>query len=208
MSNKLQDYWIKQSSWQLSKTLPQRALEQIKFLKKEFIPKLLPTDIVCDLACACGDFAFVIAPHVNHVDGYDFSEKMLETAKGTAKNLGVANVSFEYANALTFQPRKNYDAYMILGLFTYFSNDKDVLKTLKEIHASLKSGGYIVIKDSLTTRKENLFFEDNDYAAIYRNINNYLKMYEQVGFELIKTSFLAMPNAEKLCSSISVFRKK
>ena len=53
---------------------------------------------------------------------YDFSEKMLETAKGTAKNLGVANVSFEYANALTFQPRKNYDAYMILGLFTYFSN--------------------------------------------------------------------------------------
>lgn len=190
---KTEDFWESRNNWKLKNVQPQRFENQVKFIDEKFIPLLNKTNEVCDFACACGDFTFQIAYHVKHVDGYDISPLMVEKAKEAAKENKVTNVSFHQGNALNVKFNKTYDAFMTLGLFTYFFGDDDFLKVIKKVKNAMKLGAVLVVKDSLTLKENDYYYyaPHSGNTAIYRSKTRYLGMFESLGFSLKEETLLS-----------------
>lgn len=79
---------------------------------------LKKTDVVLDFACATGEIALDVAPHVKQVHGIDLSEKMIERAHEKARERRIDNVSFSRTDV--FDPRlasRSFSAIMALNIF-------------------------------------------------------------------------------------------
>src|ERR1044071_6580625 len=59
----------------------------------------LAIDVVLDLGCGAGHTALAVAPHVAHVTAVDVTPDMLNAAARLAEQRGVANVTFQLADA-------------------------------------------------------------------------------------------------------------
>ncbi|MFA6185097.1 MAG: methyltransferase domain-containing protein [Candidatus Shapirobacteria bacterium] len=204
-----QNYWINQKNWRVKDIFYKRAIKQEQFLKKNFIPLLNKNSIICDLACACGDFAFIVAPFVKKIEGFDLSSKMVKLANKTARDKKINNTHFYEANINNYFFKRKYDHFMCLGLFTYIFNNKDANNIIKKISDSIKINGYLVIKDTLTTEKNNiihLVFND-PYSANYRSKKEYLKLFKEKNFSFIKETKLSKGNDDRFFSYCAIFQK-
>jgi demethylmenaquinone methyltransferase / 2-methoxy-6-polyprenyl-1,4-benzoquinol methylase len=102
-----------------------------------------PKDVL-DIATGTGDFAIAIkkiAPETRVV-GSDFVPKMLEIARGKAKNLNL-EIPFEQADALAL-PYEDSSFDSVSCSFG-FRNFADFKKGLQEFHRVLRPGGRCVI---------------------------------------------------------------
>ena len=104
-----------------------------------------PGDRVLDVCCGTGDFAFELARRVEpggEVVGCDFSEPMLDLARGKARERGSA-VRFEWADALALSYEDaSFDAVTVgFGV----RNFADVDRGLAELSRVLRPGGRLVI---------------------------------------------------------------
>ncbi len=103
---------------------------------------LRPEMQVLEFGCGTGSTALIHAPHVAHIDAIDFSEKMIEIAKGRATTQRVENVTFRTATIEGWQATDHsYD--VILGLsILHLLEDKETVLT--KVHRLLKPGGVFV----------------------------------------------------------------
>lgn len=202
-------FWSSQQSWRLKDIFYERAKKQELFIKKSFIPLLNKKSLVCDFACACGDFAFLVAPFVKRIDAFELSLSMVNLARKTAKENGIKNTFFYQADALNNIFKKTYDHFMCLGLFTCIIKDRDVLMIINKISKAIKVKGYIVVKDTVTVDTASVIhFDPKDpYSSIYRPVNKYIDFFEKNGFKLIKKIKLSKVDNNKLFSLCAIFKK-
>jgi 2-polyprenyl-3-methyl-5-hydroxy-6-metoxy-1,4-benzoquinol methylase len=97
---------------------------------------------VLEFGCGTGSTALIHAPHVAQIDAIDFSEKMIEIAKGKAKAQGIENVTFRTATIENWQAKDHsYDA--ILGLsILHLLEDKEAVLT--KVYQLLKPDGIFI----------------------------------------------------------------
>lgn len=136
-------YWSSRHSWSFKNMLADRFNRHVDFIEKNFLNKVesyLKDMTICDLASASGDYSFLLADRVKHIDGYDLSPLMIEKANNYAKNNNIKNVSFYTANAIDLNFTKKYDAFMVHGLFTFVFDNNDVDKCIKKIYTALADG--------------------------------------------------------------------
>jgi demethylmenaquinone methyltransferase/2-methoxy-6-polyprenyl-1,4-benzoquinol methylase len=108
--------------------------------------ELEPGDSALDVCCGTGDLALALAPRVGgqgRVVGCDFSEPMLELARGKASERGVSQVSFEWADALEL-PYEDADFDAVTVGFGV-RNLADLDTGLGEMARVLRPGGRLVI---------------------------------------------------------------
>ena len=103
-------------------------------------------DRALDVCCGTGDLALALAPRVGaqgRVVGCDFSEPMLELARGKAAERGVSQISFEWADALELPYEDaGFDAVTVgFGV----RNLADLDTGLREMARVLRPGGRLVI---------------------------------------------------------------
>ena len=108
--------------------------------------ELAPGDRALDVCCGTGDLALALAPRVGaqgRVVGCDFSEPMLELARGKAAERGISQVSFEWADALELPYEDaGFDAVTVgFGV----RNLADLDTGLGEMARVLRPGGRLVI---------------------------------------------------------------
>ena len=108
--------------------------------------ELAPGDRALDVCCGTGDLALALAPRVGaqgRVVGCDFSEPMLELARGKAAERGVSQISFEWADALELPYEDaGFDAVTVgFGV----RNLADLDTGLREMARVLRPGGRLVI---------------------------------------------------------------
>ena len=108
--------------------------------------ELAPGDSALDVCCGTGDLALALAPRVGaqgRVVGCDFSEPMLELARGKAAERGISQVSFEWADALELPYEDaGFDAVTVgFGV----RNLADLDTGLGEMARVLRPGGRLVI---------------------------------------------------------------
>lgn len=108
--------------------------------------QLGPGDAALDICCGTGDLALELAKRVTpggHVVGCDFSEPMLDLARGKASRRGAEGVRFEWADALELP----YDAERFDAISVGFGarNLADLDRGLREMARVLKPGGRAVI---------------------------------------------------------------
>jgi len=119
--------------------------------------ELRPGDAALDLCCGTGDLALELRERVGaggRVVGADFSERMLELAQNKAADRGLADVTFEWADALELPySEASFDAVTVgFGV----RNLADVGAGIREMTRILKPGGRCVILEITQPQKPPL----------------------------------------------------
>lgn len=103
---------------------------------------LQSSDIVLDVGCATGIYAFEIAPQVEEVWGIDISSEMIQAAKRNAKKRDVTNVQFMQAEI--FDPRLKdgfFNVVLALNILHLVEDPSQVVEKIKKL---LEPGGMFV----------------------------------------------------------------
>ncbi len=198
-------FWKNHKNWQISKVSVERFNNQKQFLLTHYIPILDKNQVICDYACACGDWSFMVSPYVKHIDAYDISPSMIEKAKQEAEKRNITNINFQVSEAETFEFEKVYDSIMVLGLFTCIFDDSVCENFIKKIGNAVKPKSYIVIKDTISEGEPKIGKPNLKYRAIYRNKQKYIEMYTRNGFELVTEEYIYKEG--EICSVMAIFRK-
>lgn len=134
--------------------IPLRFLEEIS--------QYMPTSgSVLDLGCGFGLFTLYFAlthPNCSFI-GVDLSERRVQMAKKSARDLGVSNAKFVTCDARTYAPEENsFSVVFTLDLLHHLPpEDGDSL--VRTIHSSwLGSGGTFVLKDVTTRPRAYIYF--------------------------------------------------
>lgn len=97
---------------------------------------------VLEFGCGTGGTAIIHAPFVRHITAIDFSEGMLEIARGKARDAGVANVTFERADIGDLAAEEGrYDAVLGLSILHLLADKQAVIA---KVFRMLRPGGYFV----------------------------------------------------------------
>jgi demethylmenaquinone methyltransferase/2-methoxy-6-polyprenyl-1,4-benzoquinol methylase len=116
--------------------------------------KLGPGDAALDVCCGTGDLTLELSGRVSpdgYVIGCDFSEPMLDLARGKAAQRGAAAVRFEWADALQLP----YDAGRFDAVTVGFGvrNFADRDRGLREMRRVLRPGGRLVVLEFTEPRR-------------------------------------------------------
>ena len=85
-------WWTKQKNWTVKNGVNGFLDEQIKkWLEEMYLPYIDETQIVGDLACASGQWSFLIAKKAKQVYAFDYSKSMIDFAKDKAEKLNINN---------------------------------------------------------------------------------------------------------------------
>lgn len=111
-----------------------------------------------------------VAQYVGKADGFEYAESMVQTARKAAREEGIENVSFYQADACELELECCYDNFMMLRLLTYINKSSTAERIVKNVANALKSGGRLVIKDTLN-------MEDEEVVYLYNRLSNYQASY-------------------------------
>ncbi len=148
------------------------------------------TSKVLEVGCGTGSSALKLAPSCASVLGTDYSPNMVQIARKKASAAGVANVSFDVAEAEAVPVEgASYDAALALNLLHLCKDAPNVLKTL---HGQLKPRGIVATKTHVLAGKWPLkiilpvaqFFGKAPHISFF-NEQELVQMHEKAGFEII-----------------------
>lgn len=180
---KNKNYWKKQEDYTVEDYFPVLYENQKKMVLEIFLSALTKDSVVADIGCAAGEWTVQIAPHVARVDGYEYSQAMVEHAK--KKWSAIENVSFTQADALKLSLKEQYDGVMLLGVLLYMEEADDIGRILQNVFESMKPGAILVTKDTLNWENKDVVYLYNrktGYKAAYWSEDIYYEQFRKVGF--------------------------
>lgn len=102
--------------------------------------------VVLDLCCGPGRHTLELARHGFQVTGVDRTTRYLEAAQAAARREGLT-VEFVQDDMRRFQRPAAFDlALNLFSSFGYFADAGEDLQVLRNLHASLKSGGTVLLE--------------------------------------------------------------
>lgn len=128
---------------------------------------------ILDLGCGTGIHAEMLYEKGYDICGVDLSEEMLNVARESAK---ISNKNIEYirSNITELNLDRKYDVVTSLfHVISYLSNNRDIIKTFKNIKSHLNEGGLFifdfwygpgVLSDKPSTRIKRV--EDNEIECV------------------------------------------
>ena len=127
-------------------------------LHSTVLEDIAPGDKVIDVACGTGSQAMAIAKKASSVTGIDLSERMISTAKRTARKRGIGNVTFELRDATT--------------LTMYGDKEFDVAVTSMAVHQFEASLAVAILKEMKRIAKKVIIVDYNCPASsgLYRAV--------------------------------------
>ena len=165
---------------------PTRYENKLKYFEEKVIPIIDKNDIICDIGCANGDFTFEFAKHCKHIDGYELSQKMVDTANNRVKDENIKNLNFYQASCDEIKFKSKYDKCFLMGVLCYVMDDMVAEKTLSNIDKVLKLGGYIIYRDNLNLTDTDYFFfgPSKAYKMVARSKKKILNMFEKLNYNI------------------------
>lgn len=167
---------------------PELALERDRAEKARIEPLLRAGSeaLILDIGCGVGRWGDAFAARLagkGRYIGVDYSEGLLQIAKGHAKERG--NCEFycaSFQNLCDALPQKYqgrvFDLILVNGVLMYV-NDDDLAICLANVKRLLADGGEVYIKESVSWGErltlDRIYSEElaHDYSAIYRGIAEY-----------------------------------
>lgn len=175
------DYW--QSSDNSYLAPDELYINQEKALLELFVPRISKDDIILDVGCSNGRFAFLVSKYCKTIDAFDLSPSLINLAQALSHEEHISNINFNIADIRDLKTDKQYDHVMCMGVFTTIPDEKLVKNTMIKFSRIIRKGGYLVLKDTIASLDSQLY-TDGKYAAVYRNENVYKSMFESVGMKL------------------------
>ena len=108
--------------------------------------RITPDEAVLDLCCGVGRHSLELARRGHKVVGVDRTSQYLDRAKKTAEEENLT-IEFVLDDMRTFYRKKSFD--VVLSMFTsfsYFDDHEEQMLVLRNIYASLRPGGRLMIE--------------------------------------------------------------
>ncbi|MCX2743327.1 class I SAM-dependent methyltransferase [Mangrovivirga sp. M17] len=103
---------------------------------------LNPDQVILDLGCGTGTFSIALADYVSHIDGIDFSSKMIEIANKKNEVKNIHKVNFFQSTIFDQHLRpESYDAILCFYLFHLLDDHTEVINRIKSL---LKPNGLLI----------------------------------------------------------------
>lgn len=120
-----------------------------------------PDDLVAEFGTGTGEFCLEVAKHCKRVIGIDVSKRMLEYARDKMKQRGIVNIDFIHGSFLTYQHSGTPIDFVITQLALHHLPDFWKQIALNRIHAILREGGTLYVKDTVYS------FDTNQYEEFF-----------------------------------------
>lgn len=148
-------------------------------------------DTVLDLGSGLGYWSNYFARLCKIVVAVEYSKKMTEIAKIIAEQNSVNNVVFITDNILDYTTDDSFDLIFISGVMIYIADD-EVARLQNNINKYSKEGTYLLIRDGTGFPKRYQIIDKYsetlraEYNALYRTSSEYKKIFEEIGFSLLR----------------------
>ncbi len=189
----LAEYWKEKAVYAPSVEISEIAKRQKAFLEKYFLPHLAKEHVICDFACASGEWSEIVAPYVGHVDGFDCSENMINVARKNAVSRKIDNISYDYMDAMQLHFERKYDHFVMMGLLTYIEDGQTMEQVVKSVAKSMKTGGFLVLRDTLNmSEPDKIYYHSlarENYIAVYHSKKLYENLFMNNGFEIVQEEY-------------------
>lgn len=201
-SGKIDKYWSSKESYSVKKFFPQTFTGARELIFDNFLTLYQDSKpILMDIGCASGEWTMMVAPKCSQIDGFEFSQSMVDTANNDAKLEGMDNVHVYQANAKTMHLEKKYDGAMILGVLMYFDDINGIYQILKNVYDHLNPGAYLCTRDSLNNENKDLILmynKSSGYSGFYWSKDLYYEQFYKAGFVLKKEMLLNEVTSRRL----------
>jgi 2-polyprenyl-3-methyl-5-hydroxy-6-metoxy-1,4-benzoquinol methylase len=199
-----QRYWSNaQDTYRASKNYYDR---QDVALRKILSSITAPKNNAIDIGCGDGRYTFIIGNEYTNVRGLDISEQLILKAKNQAKLQNVSNVLFDQMDLTVRYTEGQYDLVSCMGVTSAVVADESFSSLVSNLGNSLKPGGFLIMKDSLSPGRPWEKFNGN-YVAIYRNELDYQSRFQQIGLKLMEKTLLAKIEKSQLINYIFLWQK-
>ena len=160
-----------------------------------------PGDQVIDAGCGAGTLSFEAARIVAQVDGIDGAERMIDLARASAEEHGIANVSFEVALFETLSDRAGqYDLALCSSVLEYLP---DLATEIARLAALLRPDGRLILSlpngRSRYRQFEALAWRVTGRPRYYRHVRHVptstevREILRHLGFIVLETVYYADP---------------
>lgn len=187
------DFWIGEKDYVTEGISALLEKNQNHLIKEKMLPHLNKLSVVCDLPCADGNYSEMLAPYVKHVDGFDYSQSLIDSAVDRALKKNIENIIYKRADACTIEFDKKYDGFLEMALFLYIENDEDVKNIIHKIYNTLNDDSYVFVKESLHEMSEKIYGMNimNGYLSVYRVKEEFEKWIVDAGFDIVDRFLIA-----------------
>lgn len=199
--NVWQEYWDSQEIWSVKNYFPKTFDMAKKLVFEEFLSLYEVKPDLMDIGCASGEWSLMVAPYCERVCGYEYSQKMVNTANREAQKMGVKNVEFYQAEAATMDLSARYDGGMILAMLMYIDDKDRIAGILHNVYSHLKPGAFLCTRDSLNDEGVDVLYllnKRNGYTAFYWSKDLYYEQFKIAGFEMKKEVILEKVTSRQL----------
>lgn len=147
---------------------------------------------VLDLGAGVGQWSFRFAPLVRKVVAVEYMDSFVNIAAQEAKKNKLTNIEFVISPAENFHSNQQFDLVFISGLFVYLNN-MQAQELMHNLRLLVKPTGTIFLRDGTSILKDTHYINhqystilDEYYSAIYRTRGQYIDLFQQVNFNLLK----------------------
>lgn len=161
-----------------------------------------------DIGCGNGTFTFLLAKYLKEIDAYDASYSMICQAKYEQNLNNFNNIDFFHAELKDMKPFKRYNLVSCMGVTSTMPDDLEFLKILKSFKMLVKEEGYLLLIDSLSLTKEQVYNDESGYVAKYRNISDYKYLVHKTGFDLVEEHTIKVVTEKELTNNLLIFKNK
>ena len=176
-------------------------------IRSEILPLIGRPHAALDVGCGNGRFTFALAEHAGHVTAVDISPHLIAEACDEAQKRGAGNVSFRVADVLANPPAGIFDLVSCMGVTSVIIDHKPYQLLLRALTGALRPGGYLLMKDTLSTTKEGEYLHTGRRPTIYRSEKEYLAGLARLGVELRHTVRLKNRRKRRRRNSLFLFQK-
>lgn len=173
---------------------PELLEMKISLEQQQLMPllKFSPDKTVLDLGAGVGQWSFRFAPLVKKVVAVEYTSSFCDIGRLEAQKRGCLNIEFINSAAELFKTNEQFDLVFISGLFVYL-NHEQVQQLMNNLTHLIKPEGEILLRDGVSILESSHFIDNNYsnilneyYSAYYRTRMDYLTLFENNGFNLIK----------------------
>jgi len=199
---KIKDFWdsrannYNENNYSATNLENEKKLQELKIIcEKEKISsyiKSISFKNVLDFGTGLGYWSRFFSNYCERILAVDFSEKMIDQAREiTLKKNSNNNIEYVVGNVLDFSTNEKFDLIFISGVMIYI-NDKDIKKIQNNLTRLSKKGTYLLLRDGTGFPDSYQIIDkyskelSSYYSAIYRTKNDYKKLFENIGFSLLK----------------------
>ncbi len=152
--------------------------QQALILAQRFLPRIGRVQTVLDIGCGNGRFTEPFAAQADTVIGYDIAPKLLDEARRNAAQKQLNNLRYEELNLADFAYPQPVQVVGCMGVTSCLIDDAVYTALFDKLFTLIAPGGFLILKDSLSRKADDILYHNGDYIARYRTVDRYLAYFQ------------------------------